>query len=53
MNTISNIVLEEKHSRQTVVEEQQSTITEYGLAVLKAKRDEVTQMNGFLIRPQA
>lgn len=53
MNTISSIALEEKHSKHTVAEEQESTITEYRSAVLKAKRGEVTQMNGFLIRPQA
>lgn len=53
MNTISSIALEEKHSKHTVAEEQESTITEYRLAVLNAKRDEVTQTNGFLIRPQA
>ncbi|MCC9016350.1 hypothetical protein [Flavobacterium lipolyticum] len=53
MNKVCNIVLEEKHSRHTVAEEQESTIIEYRSAVLEAKRGEVTQMNGFLIRPQA
>ncbi|CAA9196086.1 hypothetical protein Flavo103_03930 [Flavobacterium collinsii] len=43
MDKISSINLVTKHWKNTVLEEQESTITEYGLAVLNAKRSKISQ----------